>query len=227
MRVNHGHRLSFFAGFFVISGLGSALIAGLSDVDKFIPGYNDKDNSIDVGIVFWCILTASLLGLGGTAYKATQNTRSDEVHSRFHGSHVKDSYALQATDADESTSFLRDNNRPSSGVWTKLGWGLLGSYTASAAFLIFLHIVRHAAEQNSDYHNPKLTHGLIAGTGGVVALAMLTGLLLIRAAKNGAKSTDQACCARLISCCPSTTSAQVTSSSGTSAVDSSFPGADF
>src|SRR5437879_429692 len=45
----------FSSVFFLASSIGSSIVAGYSDANKFLPGFNDKDDSFDISVVFWLL----------------------------------------------------------------------------------------------------------------------------------------------------------------------------
>src|SRR5262249_7741608 len=150
---------SFFTGFFLTLSLCSAAIAGLSDYDKFFPGFNDKDDTIDVSVILWLSSVGSLAVSLYSIGKIYQNNRKEEALRMYSGIEVEPVEQHQPINVNKQTYGTSGENinlllrESDSSPCLAIGWGVLGFLLSGLASLVFLHVARHIAERDHNFSN--------------------------------------------------------------------------
>lgn len=214
-----------------ILALSSAAIAGLSDTNYFIPGFNEQDNaSFDVGTWLWCASPVFLVLALSAAYKIRQRDREREKTQLWSSIQLGNSKDYGATSVNGTVAQKTDVVRfhdpvahsRASCMTSKHTWGFLGVLMAVFTLVTFLHVINRSAEKSENYSGETLEKGLLFAYMGVALITALTTTLMFCLKDRESNTSNSGCWARLTSCCGRREESHQTDSIGMDAVGRSF-----
>lgn len=186
-------------GVFTGGALASAIVAGLSQFNQFIAGYNDQDEEVDYFAIFLAVAAACSLVDAFLVYRL-KKLSSEQGIAENNASSIQIGGGEGAT---ERSPLMGDGNQAQSlSGAEKAAWFGLGFFGSAFLALVLSHTALHNSEQKQLSSDDAIARNtVIGGMVSAVAIDLLLGVYLFAKNCTSQQEGSSSCWSSLFSIC--------------------------